>query len=68
MEFSPYGQREPKNQPHQMILALDSTALNFDDVLTVDLFEIRSNGERRFNDCKIGSNARLWDEKSIQGG
>ena len=35
----------PKRQPHQIILAHDLTALNFNGILTIDFFETQSNHE-----------------------
>lgn len=49
---------KPKNQCHQMILALDLTALKFNGVITMDSLEIKSNDERVFNESKIDHNAR----------
>lgn len=45
MESSPYGQGGTKNQPHQIILGLELTALNFAGIITVDPFGIQSNNE-----------------------
>lgn len=56
-----------KNQPHQISLALDLTALKFNDILAVDSFEIQFNSEWKFNKCKIGVDARSWDNESMEG-
>lgn len=34
-----------KHQSHQIILTFDLTALNFNSLLIIDVFEIQSNGE-----------------------
>lgn len=39
----------PKNKPHQITLALNLTALKFNDLVTLDFSEIQSNGGGRFN-------------------
>lgn len=39
------NKEDPKSQPHQIVLALDLTALKFHGILTVDFLEIQSNGE-----------------------
>lgn len=33
----------------------------------LNFLETHSNGKLRYNDCRIGSNAKLWDEHSIKG-
>lgn len=59
--------RESKYHPHPIILTLDLPTLKFNGILIIDLVKIRSNGKWRFNEFRIISNARSWDEKSIQG-
>lgn len=56
-----------KIQPHQISLAIDLMALKFNGILSVDLIEIQSNGEWKFNECKIGIDARSWDDESMKG-
>ena len=60
-------EREPKNQPHQIILALDLTYLKFNDILTIDFLEIQSIVKWRFSECKIEPDTSSWDETSIKG-
>ena len=57
----------PKNQPHHIIQAFDLTALKFNGILSVDFLEIQSYREWRFSECKIGVDARSWDEKTTKG-
>lgn len=63
MERSPYGQRGPQNQTHLNLLALDLTTIKL-GWLTVDFlrFDLPVS-EWRLNECKIGSNARSWEEE-----
>lgn len=56
-----------KNQPHQIILNVDLTALKFNSLLTIDSFEIQSNRERRFDKHTIGYGAIPWRNKSVKG-
>lgn len=37
----------------KVILSLDLTTLDSNGILTIDFFEVQSNSERRFNECKI---------------
>ena len=58
-----------RNQPHQIILALDLIDLKFSDILTIDFFffGIQSSGKWRSTEIKTEPNARLWDGKSNKG-
>lgn len=38
---------------HRIILALDLISLKFDDILIVGFFEIQSNCESRYSECKF---------------
>ena len=67
IERFPHGQGGSKKLPHQIILALDLTALKFNGILTVDFLEIQSNSKWKFTVIKIGPDARSWDEKTIKG-
>lgn len=52
---------------YQIILALYLTFLNVNGILLVDLFYIQPNGKwRRFNEYKIGLDAKSWDDQSIK--
>lgn len=53
--------------PHQIILALDLLTLKFNGCLTMLLFEIQSNSKLWFDEYKIMSDGRSWDEKIIKG-
>lgn len=47
-----------------VILNIDLIVIKFN--VAVDLFYIQSNGERKFNGCKIGAHARSQNNKSVK--
>lgn len=58
---------DPKNEPHQIILALNLTAFKFIGILIRDFLGVQSNSKWGFSECKIGPNAKSRDEKTIKG-
>lgn len=67
MKFLFIDKGKQKAQSHQIILTLDITLLNLNDILIIKFFEIQSNGWWWFDDFKIRLDARSWLGKSLKG-
>lgn len=56
-----------KNQLLQIFLVIELATLKFNVILTFVFSEIQSNGELRFDECRIGPCIESWDGRCERG-